>query len=102
MGSTVAYLRACLEAAGHKVHVYTSPHLVRFNERIRLAGRLIEDQPLAALLAEVLDANGDDEIRSEEHTSELQSLMRTSYAVFCSQKKTSPSRYSSDQHTTHT
>src|SRR3546814_15573457 len=68
-GSTCAYLRACLEAAGHKVHVYTSPHLVRFNERIRLAGRLIEDQPLAALLAEVLDANGDDEIsffRSEE------------------------------------
>src|SRR3546814_15801441 len=62
-GSTCAYLRACLEAAGHKVHVYTSPHLVRFNERIRLAGRLIEDQPLAALLAEVLDANGDDEDR---------------------------------------
>ncbi|SFR82086.1 bifunctional folylpolyglutamate synthase/dihydrofolate synthase [Sphingomonas jatrophae] len=54
-GSTCAYLRAALEAAGHKVHVYTSPHLVRFNERIRLGGRLIEDAVLAALLAEVLD-----------------------------------------------
>jgi dihydrofolate synthase/folylpolyglutamate synthase len=45
-----------LEAAGDRVHVYTSPHLVRFNERIRLAGRLIEDTALAPLLAEVLDA----------------------------------------------
>src|SRR3954470_8723207 len=42
-GSTVAYLRAALEAAGNKVHVYTSPHLVRFNERIRIAGALIRD-----------------------------------------------------------
>jgi dihydrofolate synthase/folylpolyglutamate synthase len=55
-GSTCAFLRAALEAAGHKVHLYTSPHLVRFNERIRLAGSLIEDEPLAALLAEVLAA----------------------------------------------
>ena len=54
-GSTCAFLRAALEAAGHRVHVYTSPHLVRFNERIRLAGRLIEDDALAPLLAEVLD-----------------------------------------------
>ena len=54
-GSTCAFLRAALEAAGHDVHVYSSPHLVRFNERIRLAGRLIEDDALAALLAEVLD-----------------------------------------------
>src|SRR3546814_5223939 len=69
MGSTVAYLRACLEAAGQKVHVDTSQGLVRFNERIRLAGRLIEDQPLAALLAEVLDANGDDEISFFEATT---------------------------------
>ena len=37
-GSTIAYLRAMLEAAGRRVHVYTSPHLVRFHERIRLAG----------------------------------------------------------------
>ena len=55
-GSTCAFLRAGLEAAGYRVHVFTSPHLVRFNERIRVAGRLIEDDLLAELLAEVLDA----------------------------------------------
>lgn len=54
-GSTCAFLRAILEAAGKTVHVYTSPHLVRFNERIRIAGKLIEDPALAPLLAEVLD-----------------------------------------------
>jgi dihydrofolate synthase / folylpolyglutamate synthase len=51
-GSTIAFLRACLEAAGYRVHVYTQPHLVRFNERIRLAGKLIEDDQLIALLEE--------------------------------------------------
>lgn len=54
-GSTCAFLRAALEAAGKTVHVFTSPHLVRFNERIRVAGRLIRDEALARLLAEVLD-----------------------------------------------
>ena len=54
-GSTCAYLRAILEASGRRVHSYTSPHLVRFNERIRLAGQLIDDALLAALLEEVLD-----------------------------------------------
>jgi len=54
-GSTCAFLRAAIEASGRKVHVYTSPHLVRFNERIRIAGQLIEDSLLASLLAEVLD-----------------------------------------------
>jgi len=49
-GSTVAFIRAMAEAAGLRVHVYTSPHLVRFNERIRLAGALIEDDVLAAIL----------------------------------------------------
>ncbi len=58
-GSVCAYLRAAIEAAGHTAHVFTSPHLVRFNERIRLAGRLIDDALLAELLAEVLDV-GDD------------------------------------------
>jgi len=58
-GSTCAFLRAALEASGRKVHVYTSPHLVRFNERIRLAGSLIEDALLASLLGEVLDIAGD-------------------------------------------
>lgn len=50
-------MAAMLEAAGFSVHVYTSPHLVRFNERIRVAGREIEDGPLAALLEECEAAN---------------------------------------------
>jgi dihydrofolate synthase / folylpolyglutamate synthase len=54
-GSTCAFLRAAIEAAGLTCHVYTSPHLVRFNERIRVAGKLIEDERLATLLSEVLD-----------------------------------------------
>ena len=58
-GSTCAFLRAAIEAAGLRAHVYSSPHLVRFNERIRLAGTLIEDAALAPLLEEVLDAGGD-------------------------------------------
>ena len=58
-GSTCAYLRAILEAQGRRVHSYTSPHLVRFNERIRLAGTLIDDALLAALLEEVLDVAHD-------------------------------------------
>ncbi len=58
-GSVCAFLRAMLEADGKRVHVTTSPHLVRYNERIRLAGRLISDEALAALLEEVLDASED-------------------------------------------
>ncbi|MBV9553093.1 MAG: bifunctional folylpolyglutamate synthase/dihydrofolate synthase [Alphaproteobacteria bacterium] len=61
-GSTVATLRACLEAAGRSVHVFTSPHLVRFNERIRVAGHLIEDEALAAALDEVDRVNAGAEI----------------------------------------
>ena len=61
-GSVAAYLRACLEAGGYAVHSYTSPHLVRFHERIRLAGRphsaFIEEAALAALLDECERANG--------------------------------------------
>ena len=49
-GSTVAFIRAIAEAAGLTVHAYTSPHLVRFNERIRLGGRLITDEALNAVL----------------------------------------------------
>lgn len=55
-GSTIAILRAMLEAARYKAHVYTSPHLRRFNERIVLAGREIEDAALEALLDEVTAA----------------------------------------------
>ena len=54
-GSTCAFMRGAIEAAGLTAHVYSSPHLVRFNERIRVAGRLIDDFTLSALLSEVLD-----------------------------------------------
>jgi dihydrofolate synthase/folylpolyglutamate synthase len=54
-GSTCAYLRAILEAQGLTVHAAIKPHLVRYNERIRIAGKLISDPELAALLKEVLD-----------------------------------------------
>ncbi|WP_353217022.1 folylpolyglutamate synthase/dihydrofolate synthase family protein [Sandarakinorhabdus sp.] len=56
-GSTCAFLRACLEAQGYRVHVYTSPHLVRFNERIRLAGHLVDDDALILLLKDVIGRN---------------------------------------------
>jgi dihydrofolate synthase/folylpolyglutamate synthase len=56
-GSTIAFLRAALEAAGLRVHAFTSPHLVRYNERIRLAGSLIDDDRLARLMGVVLDQN---------------------------------------------
>src|SRR6185437_11123813 len=55
--STVAFLRAFLEAAGKRVHAYTSPHLVRFAERIRVAGTLIEEAALIAILEECERAN---------------------------------------------
>lgn len=56
-GSTIAFARAILEADGRRVHAYTSPHLVRFNERIRLAGDLISDDALTAILEEVEAVN---------------------------------------------
>lgn len=68
-GSVVATARAIAEAAGYRVHVYTSPHLVRFNERLRLAGRLIEDDALLALLDEVERANADAPITFFEITT---------------------------------
>lgn len=58
-GSTCAYLRTMLEAAGLTVHAATKPHLVRYNERIRIAGKLISDAELAARLEAVLDASED-------------------------------------------
>ncbi len=58
-GSTCAFLRAMIEAEGLTVHATTSPHLVRYNERIRIAGKLIDDSALASILAEVLDAGED-------------------------------------------
>ena len=56
-GSTQAMIRAGLEAAGLTVHAYTSPHLARFNERIRIAGQVIDDAALEAVLAECEAAN---------------------------------------------
>ncbi len=56
-GSTAAFTRAIAEAAGLTVHVYTSPHLVRFNERVRIAGRLASDAELFAALEEVERVN---------------------------------------------
>lgn len=57
-GSVCAYLRAGLAAGGDRVHAYTSPHLARFHERIRVAGELISEPALAAMLEECEDANG--------------------------------------------
>lgn len=68
-GSTQAMIRAGLEAGGEKVHAYTSPHLARFHERIRLAGELISEPALTALLDECVTANGPDEITFFEITT---------------------------------
>jgi dihydrofolate synthase / folylpolyglutamate synthase len=65
-GSAIAFMRAVLEASGRSVHVYTSPHLVRFNERFRLGapggGRLVSDEVLAQALSECECANGGEPI----------------------------------------
>lgn len=68
-GSTQAMIRAGLEAAGKKVHAYTSPHLARFHERIRVAGELISEPELAELLAEVERVNAGDPITFFEITT---------------------------------
>jgi dihydrofolate synthase/folylpolyglutamate synthase len=72
-GSTVAFLRAMLEAGGRSVHAYTSPHLVRFHERIRLGaaggGRLVSDRALSEALAETERANAGGEITFFEITT---------------------------------
>ncbi|RWR06594.1 bifunctional folylpolyglutamate synthase/dihydrofolate synthase [Paenirhodobacter populi] len=56
-GSTQAMIRAGLESQGKAVHAYTSPHLARFHERIRIAGALISEPDLSALLEECYDRN---------------------------------------------
>jgi len=68
-GSTVAYMRAFLEAAGCRVQVYTSPHLVRFAERIRLSRGLVSDDELTALLEECERVNGGEPITFFEITT---------------------------------
>ncbi|MDO9638153.1 MAG: folylpolyglutamate synthase/dihydrofolate synthase family protein [Pseudotabrizicola sp.] len=68
-GSTQAMIRAGLEASGSAVHAYTSPHLARFHERIRLQGELISEPALTALLDECVQANGPDSITFFEITT---------------------------------
>ena len=68
-GSTVALVRAMLEANGSRVHVYTSPHLVRFNERLVVAGRTIGDDALIDVLRRVADANGGEPLSFFEATT---------------------------------
>ncbi|MGE5475651.1 MAG: bifunctional folylpolyglutamate synthase/dihydrofolate synthase [Bacteroidales bacterium] len=68
-GSTVATLRAIVEAAGLSAHVYTSPHLVRFAERVRVAGRILDDAELLALLEEVEQVNDGEPITFFEVTT---------------------------------
>ncbi len=70
-GSTVAYLRAIAEAAGLRAHALTSPHLVRFAERIRISGRLISDEQLLALTDRVEAANAGEPISFFEVTTVL-------------------------------
>ena len=77
-GSTCAFLRAMAEAAGQRVHVYTSPHLVRFNERIRIAGELVSDEALAAALEHVEQVNAgarDHRVRGD-HRGRVPSVRR--------------------------
>src|SRR5262245_8594703 len=80
-GSTIAFLRAMLEAAGRRVHVYTSPHLVRFNERFRLGaeggGALVSDTELGDTLDECERANGGEPITVFEITTAVGLLLFT-------------------------
>ncbi len=68
-GSVVAMMRAVLEASGYRVHVYTSPHLVSFTERIRLSGGLVDATLLTDLIDHVLEVNGDAPITFFEITT---------------------------------
>jgi dihydrofolate synthase/folylpolyglutamate synthase len=68
-GSTQAMIRAGLEAVGQVVHAYTSPHLARFHERIRVAGEIVDEDRLADLLDEVYAANGGGSITYFEITT---------------------------------
>jgi dihydrofolate synthase/folylpolyglutamate synthase len=68
-GSTLAMIRAGIEASGGTVHAYTSPHLARFHERVRVGGKLISEPDLAAVLDECYAANGDDPITYFEITT---------------------------------
>ncbi len=68
-GSTQAMIRAGLEAEGHRVHAYTSPHLAKFHERIRIAGELITEDALTEVLDRCYQANGPEPITYFEITT---------------------------------
>ena len=68
-GSTQAMIRAGLEGAGQRVHAYTSPHLARFHERIRVAGELITEDALTSILDECYEANDGETITYFEITT---------------------------------
>jgi len=68
-GSTCAFMRAMMEAAGLRVHVFSSPHLVRFNERIRLAGEIVDDERLISWLERTYEAINGLEITHFEATT---------------------------------
>ena len=68
-GSTLAFIRAMIEASGQTIHGYSSPHLVRFHERIRISSQLINDDELAGLLEEVEAVNGNDPMTFFEITT---------------------------------
>lgn len=68
-GSTLAMIRAGMEGAGKRTHAYTSPHLARFHERVRIAGALITEPDLAAVLEECEAANGGEQITFFEITT---------------------------------
>lgn len=74
-GSTIAFVQAILEAAGLKIHVYTSPHLLRYNERIKLCGNEIEDGYLESLLEEC-------RIKSEQNDVKVSFFEGTTAAAF--------------------
>src|SRR3954469_19931387 len=78
-GSVCAFSRAMLEAQGLRVHVHTSPHLVRFHERIRLAGKLISEEGLVSLLEEVEQVNQGREITFFEITAAAMFLAFSRY-----------------------
>ena len=84
-GSTIAFMRAILEAAGLRVHVYTSPHLVRFTERFRLGadpeGRLVSDKELADALAECERVNAGAPITVFEITTAAALLLFARHAA---------------------
>ncbi len=83
-GSVCAFIRAMAEAAGLRVHVFTSPHLVRFNERIRLAGELVSDDALAAALDETERVNEGNQITVfEAITAAAFLLFSQTYADLC-------------------